>query len=706
MNRTLLTMLAFVGACSSPSSQTPEPKPGPNPVRSCVATVESSKADAVVGEFTSWEEVPLKDGRADFADLEPGQYAYAFVENGEIEDRLPTNQYSKWFEDREYRALVVPDCEQPTWEVEDAEIADGKLTAKLIFVSAANGAKLDPTSVVVSVGGKEVSVQADPETGVVFVERQLDKPGKYTIRATATDVEGVEVDEELWFPLWHDGDEPWTWQDSTMYLVFTDRFRDTDGAGSSTPGEVEDIAGYMGGDFGGVTEAIEEGYFEELGVDALWLSPIYDNPDGGFIGMDGVHQFAGYHGYWPIDPLVTEPNFGGDEALHELVEAAHARGIRIVLDVVLNHVHEDHVYCAENPEWCATTCQCGTENCGWEGEGGRPRDCQFAPYLPDLDYRNHAIVERVVDDTFALAAKFDIDGFRIDAAKHMDRVIVRTMRLRANELEKQGAAPFWFVGETFTGDRGLIMEYVNDSELHGQFDFPLFFAVRQAFAYNGSFRDLDGAAAAGQRAYGPAYPWMSAFLGNHDVERFVSAAANNVQGGFENTPDLMGEGPQDEITQWDLINKMSMAFAFVLTQPGVPLIYYGDEIGLAGGPDPDNRRMMPMGLNANRLELLTRVQQLAKIRKEVPALRHGGRKELWLDDSFYVYVRDGGPGEVAIVAMNKGGESRTETVTIHNALGLAGKKLTSRNSTREVTVIDGQIRLTLDPWEYVILTPQ
>ena len=704
MNRTAFPIVALLAACSSPSSGTPEDKPGPNPRRSCVSTVTSTKADAVVGEFTDWEEVPLEDDKAVFEGLEPGEYAYAFVDDGEIEARLPTNQYSKWFEDREYRNLRVPDCGAPTWEVQEAGIADGKLTAKLVFVSAATGTKLDPTSVVVQIDGREASVVADPESGLVIVDKTLDKPGKYTIRATAADADGIEVDEELWFPIWYD-EEPWTWQDAMLYLVFTDRFRDTDGDGASTPGGVEPIAGYMGGDFGGVTEAIEEGYFKELGVDALWLSPIYDNPDGGYIGMDGEHQFAGYHGYWPIEPLVTEPNFGGDAELRKLVGAAHARGMRIVLDVVLNHVHEDHPYCAEHPEWCATTCQCGTENCGWEGEGGRPLDCQFAPYLPDLDYRNHAIVERVVEDVLALARKFDLDGFRIDAAKHMDRVIVRTLRLRTKELEKQGAAPFWFIGETFTGDRGLIMEYVNDSELHGQFDFPLFFAIRQAFAYDGSFRDLEGAAAGGQREYGTAYAWMSPFLGNHDVERFVSAAAGNVQGGFDDTPDLMGEGPQDEITQWDLLNRTSMAFAFTLTQPGVPLIYYGDEIGLAGGPDPDNRRMMPMALNANRLELLTRVQQLAKIRREVPALRHGGRKELWLDDSFYVYVRDGGPGEAAIVGMNKGSESRTETVAIHSALGLAGKKLTSRNSTREVTVIDGQIRLTLDPWEYVILTP-
>mgnify|MGYP006188669895 CR=1 FL=1 len=702
MKRAILPVSLAI-ACSSPA-EIPEPKLGPNPTRSCDAVVRSSSADAVMGEFTDWEEVALVDGAATFSDLAPGEYAYALLTDGEVDARIPASAYTKWHDGTEYRNLRVADCNVPGWRVDEARIEDGTLTAKLVFESAVDGTKLDPTSVQVSVGGVETSVQADPETGTVLVEKALDAPGKYTLLATATDADGRAVESDLWLPLWHDGAQKWTWQDALLYLVFTDRFRDTDGAGASDTGDVQPIAAFQGGDFAGVTQAIEEGYFDALGVNALWLSPVYDNPEQGYLGMDGVNLFTGYHGYWPIDPTIAEPTYGGDEALHELIGAAHARGMRIVFDVVLNHVHEDHIYCDEHPQWCETTCQCGTENCAWEGEGGRPRDCQFAPYLPDLDYREHAIVERVVDDVFALAKKFDVDGFRVDAAKHMDHVIMRTLRLRTKELEAQGAAPFWLIGETFTGDRGLIMDYVAEDELHGQFDFPLYYAIRGTFAHGGSFKDLEGAASAGQREYGVAYPWMSPFLGNHDIERFMSAAAGNVRGGFEDTPDLMAEG-DTEVTQWDLINRASMAFAFLLTQPGIPLIYYGDEVGLAGGPDPDNRRAMPAGLNPNRLELLRRVQQLGTIRSEVAALRHGGRKELWLDDDFYVYVRDGAPGAVAIVGMNKDSVSRTETVTIPNALGLAGAKLESLNSEREATVIDGTIRLTLDPWEYVILAP-
>ena len=697
MKRTLLVTALFA-ACSSPTSEPPATKPDLRPTRNCEVVLESGSADAVVGEFTGWDEVELLNEQAVFTDLAPGDYAYAFVTEGARES-TPTDTYTKWVDGEEYRALRVGDCTQGRWDVGSATIVDGVLSAALTFVSPVGGERIDAASIDARAGDVNLTVDADPETGAVTLSGTLEHAGKYTIVLTSRDEAGADA-EELWLPLWNEA-ETFTWQDALLYLIFTDRFRDSDGQGSDQPDGVARIASYQGGDFGGVTQAIEEGYFEDLGINALWLSPIYENPDGGFIGSDGVTNYTGYHGYWLIDSLHAETRFGGDEALHELIDAAHARGIRIVFDIVLNHVHDGHPYCVDNPEFCSQTCVCGTAGCGYDE---KPIECQFAPYLPDLDYRNHALVEQVTEDVLALMRKFDVDALRIDAAKHMEHVIMRTLRLRLDELEAQGASPFWLIGETFTFDRGEIMRYVNDTELHGQFDFPLFGAIRGVFAQGGSFRDLEGAAAASQREYGKHYKWMSPFLGNHDVERFATLWAGNNAGPFGETPDLMEDG-DTEITQWDLINRMSMAFAFLLTQPGVPLVYYGDEVGLAGAGDPDNRRFMPQALNANRRELLARVQQLGQLRQEIPALRHGGRKELWLSDDMYVYVRDGAPGEVAVVAMNKGSAPQTAEVQIPSALGLTGATLQSRNSERSARVIDGVISLTLDPWEYAVFTP-
>jgi neopullulanase len=375
-----------------------------------------------------------------------------------------------------------------------------------------------------------------------------------------------------------------------------------------------------------------------------------------------------------------------------------------MFDLVLNQVHEDHIYCQEDPSFCDLTCVCGSPGCDWEGPAGRPLDCQFAPYLPDLNYRNHALLRRVVDDVLAFMKKFDIDSVRIDAAKHMDHIIMRTIRLRLNELEQMGAAPFYIVGETYTGEDGheLIMRYTADYELHGQFDFPLLYPIRGTFGHSASFRYLEDRIKLSETRYGRTYMWHSPFLGNHDIPRFVTDMLQNADHPFGNTPDLMAQGPADQINQWNIINRMSMAYAFLLTIPGIPLLYYGDEIGLAGAGDPDNRRMMHWDWNANQRELLSRVQNLGHARKDLLPLRRGSRQELWMDDDFYVYARIASPGNVVIVAMNKGGETRSETVTIPTALSIDGRRLRSYNSERTINVAGGQVQVTLDSWEYAV----
>lgn len=707
--------LVFFAACSNDDTGTPEVRPS-LPLRACeTSVVYEGAASSVVasGAFNDWQDTPLEnDGNRWTLKVEdePGRYPYVFKVDG-VEQTPPASAATQWHEGKEVWSARIANCEVPAWTARSVASEDGKVVAELVFESSATSkAPLDPSSVVVRAGATTLgaeSVVVDPENGVVKVSFSPTEDGKYSLRVSGADTAGVGAENnDLWLPLWVE-DQAFAWQDAVMYLAFTDRFADVDNLRPPSPDPaLADIASYKGGDFEGVLVAIEDGYFEELGVNTLWLSPTYENPSGAYAGRDGS-LYTGYHGYWPIDPLKAETDFGGDEALHAVIEAAHARGMRVVFDVVLNHVHEDHIYCAENPSWCAQTCVCGTANCDWEGPSGRPLDCQFAPYLPDLNYRNPDVVDRVLDDVMGLMAKFDVDGLRVDAAKHMDHVIMRSLRQRLEALERVGAAPFYMVGETFTSDRGLIMQYVSDDELHGQFDFPLYYAIRGTFAGGGSFRDLEGAASAGQRSYGTALPWMSPFLGNHDIPRIATEIAANGQGPFGQTPDLMAGGPADSVTEWNIINRMSLAFAFVLTQPGVPLIYYGDEVGLAGDGDPDNRRMMPATFNANQTELLNRVKQLGQLRKQIPVLRSGKREELWIDDSLYVYVRAGQAGDAAIVAMNKGDSQRSVAVTIPSALGLAGKTLKGANNPdRSFTVIDGTMQLQINSWEYVILVPE
>jgi glycosidase len=706
-----------------------------NPViteRSCAVQVRHTPVGApatveVAGEFNAWTPAPMTRGddgvwTADLGELPAGSYAHKFLFDGAWEGPPPPDAYAKWVDGTENRALYVGDCAQPLLQVVHATATpSGTVTATLQFATAADGEPLDASSVRVEIGVDAssdnglVSLETDAGTGQITATATGLPAGKHSVRAFASDTAGRPSERPVFVPLWVE-DEPFAWEDGLIYFAFVDRFRNGDYGepGSVSPvADTAPIANYQGGDFLGVLDALEDGWFEQLGANVLWLTPVYENPDGPYLAADGVSNFSGFHGYWPTDPFAIEGKFGdatadSEERLIELITEAHARGIRVLFDLVLNHVHEDHTYRSEHPEWFTGGCVCGTPGCGWDE---RARDCWFQPYLPDLDYRNPWVLERVVDDTVELVRRFDVDGVRVDAAKHMDHVVMRTLSRRLREdIEAGGGSEVYAVGETFTGGDGhsLIMEYVSPDELDAQFDFPLYWSIREAFAHGGSFQGLETTVATGQSIYGEAYPRMSPFLGNHDILRFATDAAGNAGSVWGGTPDWMAEGGA-EVTQPDLIAKQSMAFAFTLTQPGLPLIYYGDEIGLAGAGDPDNRRLMTFDpfLSANQAALLERVRAIGQTRASSEALRRGDRTQLWVDDDLLVYARDAGGDALAVVAMNKAWTPRVIDVPIGPVAGLQGRTLRDAiHPERSAVVEDGTIPLELGPWEYAILLPE
>jgi glycosidase len=646
--------------------------------------------------------------------LDPGEYGLRYAVNGALEGASPRDVPTHWVGGIEMRNLRVADCIRPRWEVGALALtidASGRARGNLRYVAGKNGAELDPASVVLTLGTTAVvpAVAGDDVTFDLTLPAAAPGgaggPGKYSLHARANDTAGTPL-APLWVPLWWEA-TPFDWRDALLYMLMPDRFRNADQRADPVVGDpaLPDIANYLGGDFAGLEAAIREGFFETLGVNAIWLTPILQNAAGGWLGTDLIHHVAGYHGYWPIDAFAIEPRLGGKDALVAAIAAAHQRGIRIVLDVTLNDVHEQHPYCAAG--LCKAGCVCGQGDCAWETHA---LDCQFAAYLPDLDFRDHRVVTRVADDVVQLVADLDIDGLRIDAVKHMDHVIMRAVRERLQAIEDARGAPFWLVGEAFVGggERAFLLEYIGAAELHGLFDFPLFWTIRSVFAPGGgtpgTFRELEAASAASDATYGAANAWMSPFLGNHDVARMATAIANNDQGNFGATPDLLsGSG------RWDIINPLSEAFAFTLTRPGIPLIYMGDEVGLAGSGDPDNRRMRPWtGLSADQSEMQRRVGELGVARRAHAALRTGARRELWVDDTLYVQARwlpaaaPGAGARVVLVAMVKGDAARSERVTAPPELGIEGKTLRSLWSSRTLTVTGGGFDLQINGWEYAI----
>lgn len=693
-------------------------------VRSCTSTVRLVAPSASeVRIIAQWQDFDLGTApaldRADDGswfldiDLPPGEYGFKFVLDGVVEEALPPDVPTRWNGGFENRNLIVRDCNLPDARVLEARSNDCAVAASILLHQPADGATV--TTVQATVRGVPVESTFDAATGLVQV-RAGDLPhGKHTIRVTATDDAGRALEDGLVFiPLWV---EPrrWTWQDGLMYLIFIDRFRDSEHDSPNPVGTPVDgvpaIANYMGGDFRGLLDAMREDWFDDLGVDILWLSPIQQNPDGAYDSADRQNLFTGFHGYWPTEPRGLQYRYGDREAdadtrFRELMAESHDRGIRILKDVVLNHVHEDHTYVLDFPEWfTAEPCVCTSMPgpCNWDTN---PLFCWFMEYLPDLDFRNHAIVQQVIDDVLWWITEYDLDGFRLDAAKHMDHVIMRRLRYEIDRRFGHGGDTphFYIVGETYTGEdgHGLIMDYVAPWELDGQFDFPLLYPIRRAFIENGSFRNLAERVAFGREQYGDAMPWMSPFFGNHDIPRFASRISHPAASAWEGYPDPMKQGLGD--TQWNIINRTSLAAAFTLTQEGIPLLYYGDELALAGAADPDNRRMMdfePFLSDAQR-EMLRRTREIGQARRAHSALRHGTWRELWVDDDLLVYARDEGGGSVAIVAMNKGARRELD-IPIPTELGLDGVTLIDLLGTpRVLSVQDGEAFLGINDWEYVI----
>ncbi|MCD6498283.1 MAG: glycosyl hydrolase [Deltaproteobacteria bacterium] len=695
-----------------------------HPVLSCTTKV-SFKATGPVqslyvsGSFNDWSETADRmtdpDGDGTYSaelSLGPGEYPYKFILNGNwILD--PGNSYTIWDGGVEDSKLTVLDCHVPQLEIRSAEThfsADqdkGSIDIDIQYIDGADQAGPDPDSMTASLDGAPTSLTFDDDTWIMQIRIQDLEPDKYHVTVDAADLAGHDA-TELWMPFWIEK-EPFSWQDAVIYFVFTDRFRDGDPSNDAPASGVDPKANYDGGDYAGVLQALQDGYFDRLGVTALWLSPPQANSDDGYPGADG-RLYTGYHGYWPSRPRQTQPRFGTMDELAAVTAEAHKHGIRVLADAVLNHVHIEHPYYKEHAQdgWFHGdgSCVCGRQGCDWETH---KIDCWFAEYTPDLNYENPAVVNQMTDDMLWWVRRADFDGLRCDAVKHMRQVAITTLASRLEDTYEPIGGRFYLVGETFTGEDGRfeIADFIGPHKLDGQFDFPMYWAMLDTFArYGRTMSDLDAAVKANEGFY-PKDTVNSPFLGNHDVPRLFSHANGDIA-------DLWGNGSKDQgwndppgpNSSMEPYQRVLLAMTFLLTMPGAPLIYYGDEIGMPGAGDPDNRRMMRFGsdLTANEQTLLEGVQRLGAIRKDVRALRRGSRTTLTVSADAYVFARqDPDNGQVAVVAINRAQAPWSGTVYLPAELGLdEGSVLDDRIGGGTVTVAGGAVEIHLDAMEGAI----
>ncbi len=623
------------------------------PTRSCGVTIWRKAASTaatveIVGDFNGWARPGrvLPPGRADgwrvtTLDLPPGQHAYAIVEDGAwlTDANVPTTAAH---DGHEVSWVDVPSCDVPEVRVSSATAtAAGHVSVAAQLFASRAGDPLDPATLTATTrDGRALSiVRAEPATGLIELSADGLPSGKVTVTLAAKDTRGRASPEAI-ATAWVEA-RPLELADLVLYQVIVDRFRND--AGALHPPSL--TSGRAGGTLRGVRAAIEAGELTRLGVNALWLSPLYANPTGTFPGSDG-RPYTSYHGYWPVASRALEPEQGSEADLDALVAAAHARAVRVIFDVVPNHVHEQHPYVKEHPEWFhdkAASCVCGSATCSW---ADHIQDCWFTPYLPDVAWDVPAAADQVTSDTRWWLDRFDGDGLRIDAVPMMPRAATRRIAHAVRARYDHPGHRSLLLGENFTGPGGYnqLRYELGPFGLDSEFHFPLMWSLRGAIAATtGTMRDIDAAVQVGSAAWDGSGAVMATMIGNHDVTRFASESAG----------DAAGDGwiAASQPTHPLVYDKQRMALATVMTLPGLPVLYYGDEVALAGRSDPDSRRVMPAeaDLTAAQRALRDATGRLGRLRGCSDAVRHGTYRPLVVTDEALAFVRETGTDRVVVV---------------------------------------------------------
>ncbi len=447
--------------------------------------------------------------------------------------------------------------------------------------------------------------------------------------------------------------------EDVIYLVMPDRFANGDTSNDDpviSPGlhDRSKPRYYHGGDLRGVIDHLP--YLKQLGVTALWMTPLYDNVNhlNEREKYDG-QPMADYHGYGAVDYYGVEEHFGTLELVRQLVDRAHALGLKVIQDQVANHTGPYHPWVATPPlpnwyhgteshhikeTWQTFTLQDPHATAGLKRA---TLDGWFIDILPDMNQDEPEAARYEIQNTLWWLGMTGFDAIRQDTMPYVPRTFWREW-MQAIHREYSSVK---VVGEVLDGDPALVSFFQGgakrfdgiDSLVDTVFDFPSFFKIRDVFARGGNLKDLADTIGHDYLYTNP--DLLVTLLGLHDKKRFMSEEHATLDG-------------------------LKLAFTFLLTARGVPMIYYGDEIGMAGGEDPDNRADFPGGWKEDarnafdpegrtpqEREIFDYVQKLTRLRSQLAPLRSGKMTSVAVADQTWVYSRET-PTERVMVAINNG----------------------------------------------------
>jgi len=494
--------------------------------------------------------------------------------------------------------------------------------------------------------------------------------------------------------------------DDVLYLIMPDRFAN----GDPTNDEPAEFPGsharakpraWHGGDLRGVQDHLT--YLKDLGVTTVWLTPIVTN---------GATQ--DYHGYGAVDLYAVDPHLGTLQDYQDLVAAAHKLHMKILFDVVPNHVGPLHPWVANppTPDWFHGTANDHLSTFSpWKpdfyGQSDK-RDVTndlfealedphtppqmranlttgwFFGLLPDLNTENSLVVEYLTQNSIWWAESSGLDGFRIDTFPY----VPRKFWAEWHSVLRKYYPRLSTIGEVFHPDPIVTSFFVGgrkgwdgiDTQLTTVFDFPTFFTLRDVLLKQAPVGKI--ANILRQDSLYPHPDFLISFFANHDVPRFASMPGSSIA-------------------------KVKLAFGLTLTLRGIPELYYGDEIAMPGGNDPDNRRDFPGGWQGDeknaftaegrtpeQQEVFAYVQKLLQLRREHAALRSGQLWHLSSDDTSYVFLRET-EEEKLVIAFHHGTQPRELNISLGDtpAQDAAGAAMLFGNAQTDISAHTLHLRL-------------
>lgn len=471
-----------------------------------------------------------------------------------------------------------------------------------------------------------------------------------------------------------------------IYLIMTDRFADGN-SGNNKDVDRENPRAWHGGDIRGVISKLD--YLKDLGITAIWLTPWYDNPDVPNTCDQPWCPYTNYHGYHAIDYYAVENHFGTMAELQTLVREARKRGIKVIQDQVANHVGVQHAWVKRPPlaNWFSPFKQ-NTFNDSVlfsPNSSAADRDVLlsgwFNEFLPDLNQNEPEVSRYLIQNALWWIGMTGIDGIRQDTIQYMPRTFIRDWSTAilaeypnfymVGEVMEMDSAHLAFFQGGKTGWDGI------DTKLPSVFDFNLWEASRDVFTGKkpaSALRDVlkyDGLYSNVNR--------VTSLTGNHDLDRFMSTPGATIEGAM-------------------------MHMAFMLSIRGIPQMYYGDEIGMTGGHDPENRKDFPKReFTADEQRMFSHLKKWIAVRRANIALSRGKTRDLYYDNEAYVFERSVQFVDwraISLIAFNSSDSAKNLEIdyVVPERIALQKVEIASVISDRETLENDGtRLRIRMAP---------